>query len=731
MVKALKNFFINYNVEIFLFLTPLFYLLFFTAPAPLGMGAMFANDFSDHRFFWKQSDIFWVLKGYIPFWDPIHQFGGVHFYTNGFSFYNPFSWIVSPLIYLGYNHLAHILQIALHMGFALLGIYKILREYTKINVTAATFASLLFLINQRFNDCIRYTGAIEAIAWVPWIIYTALKLISFAKIDRERIYYGIYFSFSLAISILAGYPHMTYMGGLLLAIILAITLLTSSHSPHSPQSHILPLLFWTLIALIISQAAVYGIYDAIKFWPNRAGADINWNADGGVISYINLILHPFSVDVHSNFYFFPLIWLLAIIGIFVSFRSSKYRFFWRLSLAMFIAAILILDLSKGLNGYSFKFFFKHVPFFSGFRIPGRNNWITMIPIAFFTGIAIDYFEDLRKKNYKLLIIYSLIFIFSSVGLYFLHTNILQQTEGLYVLDAVTKLTTTSKFNSYYYYLLFLSLFFIICYLWVSKFIYKSFLLLLLVILFVSQFARYATWTDTNISLIKKGVSISEAFPFGILEQYKNRNRTLSGVGIVQEGHLFTYRDTYLRLMNADGQGDLKFPSTRMLWIPVKVNSNESENENKNACAQLLSMGANHLKIKLNTTSAGELIYLMGYHKKWKSNIPYKKLDEPYDNFFKFNFSSAGEHIIEMQFRPWKYVVTGFFTLFSIFALIIFCCYLKKKKYLVITLSAVAFLILSFYIYGSYNNSSLSDRDLYGLNDVSLSKSCLLPIISIL
>ena len=364
-----------------------------------------------------------ITKGQFPFWNILDEMGNTHLGSRGMAMYYPLRWWLYLPTYLGgeYSYFAQYMQICIHMVIGLSGIFILLNNTLKFSPDIACISSSVFLLNQRFNDFIRYPNGIESIVWIPWILISLINILknnnysnSFRNWKREEWKSIILLILFVQLSWLAGYGHMTYIGLLMVFIILLINLRRFKHVIISTTSIVL--------GSILSIGNLSAIYLELKNNTKRSGNNIEWASNHSVASYLEMIFNPYNVDIHwSAFTVLPFLFL-SIIGILITLLINKKIAIntTKLNLiGLFISLVIIIDTSRGCYGFTYRILYEYLPFFDAFRNPGRNNWIAFIPLSVFIAYAIQYLASINNKK---LLIFIIISIIISIVLHFYFVN---------------------------------------------------------------------------------------------------------------------------------------------------------------------------------------------------------------------------------------------------------------------------------------------------------------------
>lgn len=644
-----------------LFLTlplPAVFLLVLVAPEPLGNGLVFGNDFPEHRIWWMQVKSYYVSQGMFPLWNPLDDFGVIYPGWLGFSVYYPLNfWLYVPYYFGTFNYLAEYLQISLHVAIAMTGILFLLTRAGRISAPSALLCSILFICNHRFIDSIRYPHTIEAMAWVPWMIYFLVKILNEdnSSSHRRGLRNWLLLCLSTCLSWLAGYGQYTYIALVFCGILLIFL-----------SKHI------RSFCVGLSSLAVGSILAAGVLVPTalqnagsstRGGDNISFAASYPLGSYMDMFLEPFAMDVHASS-FFPVVFvIMAMLGAACCMRKWKPT---RLQLGMFIGCVVISDLALGKDGLLFTFFYNNVPFYHSFRIQGRNNWITMIPLCFFSGIGMDW---LNNRNHKFRVAIGLIALL--LALFFLQYSFSMQADGRqfspYVMGWIDKKHILLPL--FILTLLFSLLVLILLFALQKHMRVFYFGLLLLCIIFSNSYARYVTWYDHETDSTAE-LGVHDFYPRGILTPFKRgSDHRLASPILIQYYANNPDADAYESVVTSD-QATV---ASRFAFSP-----SENTPSKGRAQVELITFNPNRIEFRVTTNVPGDLVYFSSFSPLWKSTVDYRKGRGDFSRFTVFSVPT-GETRIKMTFRPLILIASGLITIIGIGALLSALCSIHQQK----------------------------------------------------
>lgn len=616
---------------------PAFYLGVLVLPPPFGLGMDFGNDFSDHRIGWVQMDAFWISHGQVPLWNPIGQFGGIHFGLRGMAWFYPVRWwLYFPAIWApSLNYASQYLQIIAHMAVALWGVFFLLRRHTAASPGAAVFATLPFLLNQRFTDFVRYPQGIEAITWIPWILLAALECCRAGASATERKLWAWRLALGTALTLLAGYAHLSYMGALLCGVVLVCAARSGLGLVLAAGG--------AFVGLVAAAGSLYPVTLQAATMVGRKGNDPAWANLFLPPHHADMWIRPFAAELHGSAFFPTVFVFLALLGIIIALIHRRSG----VTIGMLAALLLIGDLSRGSDGFSFGWFYDHAPMFHVFRIQGRNFWPALIAVAFFSAQALAWLENHPKRAVIHLLVISLL----TAGV----LVIAWRADGPAVLpDRIPGYSALGNqwiapMNARWAYAAILG----------CGVIALGFLALgkgcrcegagslLMVAIFSLAHAQFNTWfvTDRPAHTL---VGTSAAYPHGVLQSYQEEPH--QGILAVLGAEETTRKkfDLYRLLQPTP---DALFPASRFYFIPAGSNRKVASR------LRLRGYDANHVDFEVSSEGPGRLVYFATPHALWKSNHPIHPWPSSEPLFMSFEIS-AGVTSISLRFTPWKILLTG-------------------------------------------------------------------------
>ena len=689
--------------QLFLALLPFAYVAAVTLPHPFGLGLQHGNDFQAHRIWWTDLATWYLKQGFVPLWTPSLDFGTVFFGHYGHGFFYAPGWWLHPLHAPAIPALqtwSHYLQICLHMGVALTGVFTLLRRRGALCEPAAAVGASLLLLNHRFHDFVRYPDGIEAMAWLPWMLVVGLRLAEGGGDPRDGVRRRLDDFLKLALltglSWTAGYGQLTYVGGMVIALaVLAVTV------------------EWRGLAAAAGAAVLGTLLAAGPLGPTAVMARLSAERGGGNfsfatqnplnVSYLDMLAHPFAADVHASSFFPPVFLGLVGGGLLVAWTRERRR----LSAALLAGALLMLDLARGADGFLCRLAYDHLPMYSAFRIQSRNNWITLLALCWFAGLGAEVALKGGPRGRRVTLGPMALF---PVLIALRHVLTPEPAAAVFSPAALGEMPDALQSYSFWMLTAGTTLLLLVA----AGFrngVARAVALTGMVWVFVFFFGRHSTWYRPPPSM-----RVHPSFVRGMLTPYRI-GFGLTSQCLVDDRFTAIFRE--YRKATAPG-ADL-FPASRFAFLPDDAAAGGG------VTLRLDSYGPNHLRARVETAAAGRLLYFNTRFPGWRGSPAVDEAPGPFQRFMCFRLP-AGKTALELSFAPPWMIVCGLVTLLGVPAVAGSLCWRRGRRKTALVAVCVAGLSSGFFLYGSYNRNSLPDRALYGLDGSTLDPAGRVPVV---
>jgi len=160
-----------------------------------------------------------IHRGEFPLWNPL-SFCGTPFAANPqVSLFYPLNLVRSLLTFAPTPFKTHVglaLMMALHMVIAGVGTFMLARDY-RLSRGAGLVAAFAYIFGPHFMRRVLEQWVLAAVAtWFPWLLFLLRRSIR-APSWRERVFYGAGAGLVFGVSILAGFPQLTFYTAVALA----------------------------------------------------------------------------------------------------------------------------------------------------------------------------------------------------------------------------------------------------------------------------------------------------------------------------------------------------------------------------------------------------------------------------------------------------------------------------------------------------------------------------------
>lgn len=672
-----------------LFALPALWFLLVMLPPPLGLGWQHGNDFQAHRIWWFLLGTESLVHGHVPAWSPYRDYGWVFLGGTGLGSLYPFNWWMHPVFAARVPALqtaAMYATIILHMGWAQLGVFRLLRGLGVRSAAAAAAGACLVLVNQRFNDSIRYPNTIEAMAWIPWMVFWLHRLLNppapAEGIDR-RAFAGV--AASTAMSWLAGYGQLTYIGMLLCGVVCL------AHLPGRSVRAWLPAPLALALGSLLSVANLLPAAMSALSSAQRAGGDaafaLTSPMNGG---YLHMLAHPFSWDVHASSFFPPACAPFLLAGLVVALRAPGAS--RRMAAGLAAGALLVSDLARGDQGLCFRLFFHHVPFYSAFRIQGRNNWITAIPLAWFLGLGVQAALGWSRARQALLLAAAALAALAPLGFTGVSPAPANSALAMYELSAAVERKSILILAAG-------SLLAVAVLLVARQRRAAALAPALLVAAFVMGYARWTTfYKDPPIT------RALDHFEQGLLAPTRLGEGLMSNVMIS-----YGFEPVWHRERTVAGPDPRRFPATRFVFVP---GPEAHAAPDPAVTLRLDGMGPNHLRATVQSPVAGRLVWIQNWHPGWQANLPLGKAPEPFPAWVSVDVP-AGTTPLALEFAWMPLDAAVLVTVAGLAGLLAWAASPPWRRRAAVGAGLCATVILSVWFAGTRARHSLDDHYLFG------------------
>jgi len=659
-------------------LLPFVYTIVFFSPRPFGLGLRLGADFTVHRLGWLHTETYFVSHGHVPLWNPSDMMGKPYLALRGTGFYYPPRWVTYLPTFAGgiVSTTTQFIVLAAHMSVAMLGMYLILRRVCGCEASVSALGASPLLLNQVFNNMMRYPYAVENMAWIPWVLYFAVRLARLPRVNSQRAVATTALSLAIvtALSWLTGYGHYSH-SGLMICGIIALGFARSIRGMAAAASAV-------VVGTGVACGSIVPAVLELRHNPLRNGSNIL--ASAGYCpgaSYLSMLVDPFAIDVGRSGFVFPVFVLLAVIGIIAMWLRGQRR----TCSVLLLALLIVLDLGRGLHGVLYAVCYHYVPGFAAFRGPAKLLWLALLPLGIFIGHGAEY---VRQKSRRAWACAAAAIILATVLILLHPVTIAGQLDQWVPLNNwnISKHTSVTC----YYLLVLVSSAAVAGFFAVSARAWRTAMLATLCVVFVVCYARYNCFAGEGE--YGRPAGVRSMFSQGLLGPYKPGSRLLE----YSVDHCTAPEEFAALLTNS---ACLAFPDTRFRWTPDDMVGS--------AAVTLHEFGPNHLDFSVDAESDGTLLYLANYHKDWRCTHKLQP-DARVPELMALPVS-RGSMRVRMAFIPVVSIVTGAATLMLLFLLYALYSWSRRSISMARTCAAASMTAVAVYCAGAFNRHSLLEH----------------------
>tara|TARA_Y100000590_G_C15698179_1_gene1005903 strand:- start:77 stop:2107 length:2031 start_codon:yes stop_codon:yes gene_type:complete len=347
------------------------------------------NDFELLYYSYKKYIFEFIRVGHFPKWLPTDSSGYSLIFNPFAQYFYPLSWILYSISALVGDLSKYLFWLYTVFGLSIynIGQYLWLRAI-KIEIKYAFIATLITCSGLKLTEILRFTNAVHAIAWLPWILLG----ITLSVQKNKKIYsYLIIFASTLML-FTAGYPYYIFYGAILCSIYFLFLLSTKVKTVlfeleiknfNSNLRFFFNCFIPSIISLLIVSPWFFKIGEIMKITTSRNLIDIKFSSilNSNYIDQLgSWVFPPFALA--EGWYYFGIINTILILIFFLSFfllkniNSRKEKLILIFFLVLFIVNF---QFASAENSFLFRFFWENLDFLKNFRIFSRMN-IILIPI---------------------------------------------------------------------------------------------------------------------------------------------------------------------------------------------------------------------------------------------------------------------------------------------------------------------------------------------------------------
>lgn len=582
-----------------------------------------------------------IRNGHFPLWTPFSYLGMATYSDMQSGAWTPFVWIVSLFGHYGIGAL--IVEVLLCYLVATLGMFR-LTDYLIKNKDIAFIAAISYgLSGFMLNSCHLMVFLI-GIAWLPWIVYFLLRLLSSPKLK-----YALLLALCLAIHVSSASPAFTILLVYFIVGFLGWYFLSKKENRNCFLSKLKYLCVTLVVAILLLLPFLNAFYEYSNYFSRLKPITL----EGFIINpftpkeYITFLWPYTSVsrtDIFSEVdttlrsgYF----GLLGLAGFFAAFFLLKKRIIAAGAFVVLISLLLAWGLGSGVYEY-----FAKLPGLGIFKHPTIYKVYTIFVALILFGLALKELQQRGKLDTFLKYFASIAFIVNVI-VFITAMKFVEPWEVKKAMVGVFKFVETSEFSAMVH--LAINSFLICCivpFLFVIYKIIKPNMLKLAMIGVVIEFVSISYWlaptTVYNKIEYKQTADYFKNLPHQPTQEFNttplkhlNENTDIpTTYGIWRNVSVFQQRPAYdgsnpTRFKNYDFAKDNGYLA-QALEHPIFYAKNTSDSTTIIINSRI---GRNEFEIEVNnsTATSTEFVLNQNYHHLWKaylngSQIPIHVID---------------------------------------------------------------------------------------------------------
>ena len=376
------------------------------------------------------------LSGQIPLWNP-YIFMGSPFLANPQAgvLYPP-NWLLTPFSTTNAVKIA----IITHLWIAAFGTYRLALHSLGISKSSAVVAALLFALGGHMTAKVEQVNQLQALAWLPWILLAADKLIQDIRTPNKLIRSGLILSMLLSLQLLSGHTQSSFIS-IFSAIVWSCTSVTckiiysSSHKTDlwsaiakTNVRILIPIFICLISALLLAAAQIIPTFELSQLSLRSSGLSmrdaLSFSVHPKMLGYVLLpaFIRPVFTEL-IGYLGIPAL-MLAILGCY----QLSYKAKQGLILPAFALALIGIALAMGSHNPLYWILTKFAPGFNLFRVPARWLVLWALGAALLAGYGYESLKTRVHKSYTPQIILTCLLVLVLVALNYLTTNYISPGE---------------------------------------------------------------------------------------------------------------------------------------------------------------------------------------------------------------------------------------------------------------------------------------------------------------
>lgn len=679
---------------------------------------------------WKHFITESLVNGHIPLWTPFINAGFPQMGDPG-TWY-PVSWLLGFI--RKYDFYSLNIEFLIHLFIAGAGVLKFCR-FSRFTRNTSLIMAISYMFSGFFISNAQHIGWLVGAAWIPWIFYFLLRLLTIPTLETSVLFALVCF-FSLS----GGYPGVFIITAYLVLLVVIYQLLKSLFLKEYAR---LKKSLWFLttalvVFMVLSGVVLSASFDISHYISRNNGLEYHnnsWGIQNGSLYPVDMLtfIIPFGASVNDksfwiedfsliNLYIGILPLILIFTGLLANSKNKKTGIFVLIALVFLATGMATIFPFR-------RWLYTLVPFMDLFRFPTLFRIFTIAFLLLAMGYALEVL--IKDKNFKekllkgLIVTLCFILLFIIAALFKVRFKFSGNFNpaGMFTFLKSTGVWERILIQLLIQFFLISGLLFLIR---KKTGNYGSLLLLFVVFDMILAVRLNSPATITGAQSPKKFISfrnLPDDYPIPDLSNpmlytgddfYRKNNRLF-----------YTNNGSFLKIPSYDGNSPYSLKTTKnaiknncfdeSMQYPLlfftsgndergRIDSMEVDRDSEDKI-RIISFDPNRILMKTKAEKPGTLCFLQNYYKDWKAFVDGRESAITLMNCtFMGIVLPEGEHTVEFRFAPGK--IRFLFYVSFIFLLIILVYLLMdtirhlqsesnktSRNILVLTVMIILFLIL--------------------------------------
>ena len=345
------------------------------------------------------------LSGQIPLWNPYIFMGSPFLANPQAGVLYPLNWLLTPFSTTNAVKIA----IITHLWIAAFGTYKLALHSLGISKSAAVVAALLFALGGHMTAKVEQVNQLQALAWLPWILLAAHRMIDNIKTHNKLVQSGLILSILIGLQLLSGHTQSSFIS-IFSVIVWCCTVASCTITHVSTRKTdvwltlaktnlyvLIPIIVCLISAVLLASAQIVPALELSQLSLRSDGLSmreaLSFSVHPKMLGYVLLpaFVRPVFTEL-IGYLGIPAL-MLAILGCYqISHKPNQ-----RLILPALAIALIGITLAMGSYNPIYWLLAKFAPGFNLFRVPARWLVLWALGAALLAGYG---YESLKTRGYK-------------------------------------------------------------------------------------------------------------------------------------------------------------------------------------------------------------------------------------------------------------------------------------------------------------------------------------------